>query len=50
MYAYQEATGGDRSVSRLHVLARPLAAILDAAFQLVRVNEALPCDLCVQER
>ena len=32
-YPYQEVTGGDGNVSKLHVLERPLAAILDAAFQ-----------------
>ena len=32
-YSYQEVTGDDGSVSKFHVLARPLAAILDAAFQ-----------------
>ena len=31
-YSYQEVTGGDGSVSKFHVLARPLTAILDAAF------------------
>ena len=32
-YSYQEVTGGDVSISTIHMLARPLAAIPDAEFQ-----------------
>ena len=33
LQAYQEVHGEDGKVDKCHVLARPLAAILDAAFQ-----------------
>ena len=33
-YSYQEVTGDDGIVSMFHVLARPLAAILDLSWML----------------